>query len=414
MDKILGRSRVSGTVHTPCSKSYAQRALACALLCGGRSVIDNLELCDDTRHAINAVEALGAGIEPLGRGSYAVRGGLSPKTDIINTGESGLSARLFTPIASLCDEKMTVTGTGTMLRRPIGMMVKPLENLGVKVETDGFLPVSVSGPLRGGETVVDGFVSSQFVTGLLTALPLAVNDSSLHVEYPNSIPYIMMTVDVLRRFGITIEHSGYNEFFIPANQKFKPIQYSVEGDWGAAAFMLAAGAIAGEVAVMNMNPVSLQADLAIIDALSRAGASITTTNNEITVTRGELRGFEFDATHCPDLFPVLAALAASCTGTSTIRGASRLIHKESDRAKAIVSEFTRLGIDVAIEDDTMTVRESAIHGGTVDSHHDHRIAMAAAIVALNSSSPITIRHAEAVSKSYPGFWEELDQLTMDN
>ncbi len=403
---------MSGTVRTPCSKSYAQRALACALLCGGRSVIDNIELCDDTRHAMDAISALGAEIEPLGAGSYAITGGLSPKSDIINTGESGLAARLFTPIASLCDRKITISGMGTMLRRPIGMMVRPLENLGVAVETDGFLPISVRGPLRGGETDVDGLVSSQFVTGLLTALPLADNDSVLHVEHPNSIPYIMMTVDVLRRFGITIEHSGYNEFFIPAAQKFTPLHYGIEGDWGAAAFMLVAGATAGEVMVANMNPVSLQADLAIIDALSRAGASITTTHNDITVARNELRGFEFDATHCPDLFPILAVLAASCTGTSRIRGASRLIHKESDRAKAIVSEFTKLGMRVSIEDDIMTVEESRIHGGEIDSHHDHRIAMAAAIAALNTSSQVTIHNAEAVSKSYPRFWEEVDKLSI--
>ena len=410
MEKTIHPSQVSGEVRPPCSKSYAQRALAAALLSDGESTLSNIELCDDTRYAMNVITGLGASVRQTGPTEYVIRGGLAPITDTINTGESGLATRLFTPIAALCDRRMTITGTGTMLRRPIGMMIDPLRNLGVQVRSNGYLPITVQGPLRGGETDVEAYVSSQFLTGLLMSLPLAEGDTILHVEQPNSLPYLAVTVDLASKFRIRMEHNGFREFFIPGGQHYHPAKLHIEGDWSSAAFMLVAGAIAGEVTAKRMNTLSLQADLAIIQALTKAGAVIITTPDEITVRKRELTGFDFDATQRPDLFPILAVLGANCEGTTHIRGVNRLVYKESNRAEAIVSEYTKLGMDVALEDDVMTVRGGSLSGGTIDSCNDHRIAMAAAIAALAASGPVTITNAQAVTKSYPRFWDDLDSI----
>lgn len=410
MEKTIHPSQVSGEVRPPCSKSYAQRALAAALLSDGETTLSNIELCDDTRYAMNVITGLGASVRQTGPTEYVIRGGLAPITDTINTGESGLATRLFTPIAALCDRRMTITGTGTMLRRPIGMMIDPLRNLGVQVRSNGYLPITVQGPLRGGETDVEACVSSQFLTGLLMSLPLAEGDTILHVEQPNSLPYLAVTVDLASKFRIRMEHNGFREFFIPGGQHYHPAKLHIEGDWSSAAFMLVAGAIAGEVTAKRMNTLSLQADLAIIQALTKAGAVIITTPDEITVRKRELTGFDFDATQRPDLFPILAVLGANCEGTTHIRGVNRLVYKESNRAEAIVSEYTKLGMDVALEDDVMTVRGGSLSGGTIDSCNDHRIAMAAAIAALAASGPVTITNAQAVTKSYPRFWDDLDSI----
>ena len=410
MEKTIHPSQVSGEVRPPCSKSYAQRALAAALLSDGETTLSNIELCDDTRYAMNVITGLGASVRQTGPTEYVIRGGLAPITDTINTGESGLATRLFTPIAALCDRRMTITGTGTMLRRPIGMMIDPLRNLGVQVRSNGYLPITVQGPLRGGETDVEAYVSSQFLTGLLMSLPLAEGDTILHVEQPNSLPYLAVTVDLASKFRIRMEHNGFREFFIPGGQHYHPVKLHIEGDWSSAAFMLVAGAIAGEVTAKRMNTLSLQADLAIIQALTKAGAVIITTPDEITVRKRELTGFDFDATQRPDLFPILAVLGANCEGTTHIRGVNRLVYKESNRAEAIVSEYTKLGMDVALEDDVMTVRGGSLSGGTIDSCNDHRIAMAAAIAALAASGPVTITNAQAVTKSYPRFWDDLDSI----
>ena len=410
MEKTIHPSQVSGEVRPPCSKSYAQRALAAALLSDGETTLSNIELCDDTRYAMNVITGLGASVRQTGPTEYVIRGGLAPITDTINTGESGLATRLFTPIAALCDRRMTITGTGTMLRRPIGMMIDPLRNLGVQVRSNGYLPITVQGPLRGGETDVEAYVSSQFLTGLLMSLPLAEGDTILHVEQPNSLPYLAVTVDLASKFRIRMDHNGFREFFIPGGQHYHPAKLHIEGDWSSAAFMLVAGAIAGEVTAKRMNTLSLQADLAIIQALTKAGAVIITTPDEITVRKRELTGFDFDATQRPDLFPILAVLGANCEGTTHIRGVNRLVYKESNRAEAIVSEYTKLGMDVALEDDVMTVRGGSLSGGTIDSCNDHRIAMAAAIAALAASGPVTITNAQAVTKSYPRFWDDLDSI----
>lgn len=412
MDRTVLPGRVRGALTPPCSKSYAQRALAAALLAEGVSVLRNVEFCDDTRAALGCIETLGAHVKRMDGETLSIEGGLHPASDVLRVGESGLSARLFSPVAALHTAPLRIEGEGSLLRRPMGMMAEALRQLGARAEdTGGFLPIAVCGPLRGGEVSIDGSLSSQFITGLLLALPRAAADSTLHVSRAVSTPYLDMTLDTAARFGVEIFQRDYAEFYIPGRQHYRPAFFSIEGDWSAAAMLLVAGATAGEVTVRNVAMLSRQADTAICTALVRAGAAVTSDERSVTASARPLRAFEFDATHCPDLFPALAALAAAAEGASILRGTSRLRHKESDRAEAIRAEYGRLGIEVDFpEEDVMRIRGGKVRGGRVSSHGDHRMAMSLAVAALRSAEGVTIENAECVAKSYPAFFEALDKI----
>ena len=397
----------------PCSKSYAQRALAVALLANGKSVLRNMDFCNDTLSALNCIKMLGAKAERTDEHTIVVEGGLKPQGNLLSVGESGLSARLFTPIASLCSEPIVISGEGTLLYRPMDMMIQPLRALGVDVrDGGGRLPIEVCGPMRGGEITVDGSVSSQFITGLLLALPLAEQDTVINVSRAVSKPYLDMTIDIASHFGVAIEHNDYEQFYVAGGQSYAPTTYSIEGDWSAAAMLLVAGAVAGEVTVGNISMLSKQADVAVCRALVAAGAELISEHDTITAAHRPLHGFEFDATHCPDLFPALATLAAAAEGESTIIGTHRLEHKESNRAEAIAREFGRLGIEVDLStDNVMKIRGGKIVGGVeVDSHGDHRMAMTLAVAGLISERGVTITGAECVAKSYPNFFEDIERL----
>ena len=414
MDKSVSAGSVKGIIAPPSSKSYAQRAIALALLAQGKSILRNIEFCKDTRSALSCIEALGAKVEVLDHNTIAIEGGLRPQTNTLQVGESGLAPRLFTPIASLWHEAVTIPGEGTLLHRPMIMMIAPLRALGVEVrDGGGYLPIEVKGPIHGGEIEVDGSISSQFITGLLLSLPLAEDDTTLHVTSPVSTPYIDMTIDTARLYGIEImqKEGDYTEFFIEGGQKYTPADISIEGDWSGASSMLVAGAIAGEVTVKNISTLSKQADTAIIRALERAGAGIIIEQDSITVSKRPLKAFTFDATNAPDLFPALAALAAAAEGVSIIIGTSRLRHKESDRAETLRQEYEKLGIEIDIsEENVMKIRGGNIKPAVVFSHGDHRIAMSLAISALRCEGEVIIEQAESVEKSYPTFFEDLESI----
>ena len=416
MDKTVSLGSANGTITPPSSKSYAQRAIALALLAEGRTTLRNIEFCKDTRSAISCIEALGARVSYLDESIIAIDGGLHPVTDTLMVGESGLATRLFTPIASLNSTPICIKGEGTLLHRPMMMMIEPLRRLGVEVrDGGGHLPIEVKGPIHGGNIEVDGSFSSQFITGLLLALPLAKEDTTLHVRSAVSTPYIDMTIDTAKRFGVEIMHheGDYSEFYIEGGQKYTPADLAIEGDWSGASTMLVAGAISGRVTVKNLSTLSKQADTAICRALERAGAGIIIEGDSITVTKRRLRSFTFDATNSPDLFPALAALAAAAHGQSTIIGTQRLLHKESDRAETIRQEYEKLGIEVDIsEENVMKIRGGEIHPATVFSHNDHRIAMSLAVSALRCKGDVTIENAECVEKSYPTFFEDLESITV--
>ncbi len=412
MDICLSPGSVDGILTPPCSKSYAQRALAVALLANGRSILRGIDFCEDNLSALKCIETLGARVTKLDPTTLQVDGGLNPSDSHLSIGESGLSTRLFTPLASLLSTPMIIEGHGSILKRPMTMMIEPLRTLGVKVRhNDGHLPIEVTGPLKGGEVSVDGSVSSQFITGLLLSLPLAEEDTTLHSTNSVSTPYLDMTIETARRFGVEISHQNYTEYFIEGRQKYTPADFMIEGDWSAASTLLVAGAIAGSIKLNNVSMLSKQADTAICRALERAGAEVINEENAITVISRELTAFKFNATQCPDLFPALVALAAAAEGESVFKGTSRLIHKESNRAETLRDEYAKVGIEVTLEgDDIMRVKGGKIRSTTVDSHNDHRIAMSMAVSALRGDGEMKILGAECVAKSYPNFFEDLKSI----
>ena len=291
------------------------------------------------------------------------------------------------------------------------MIEEALTQLGVKcTSSGGFLPLTVQGPIVGGYCEIDGSVSSQLLTGLLMALPLAVRDSEIKVNNLKSRPYIDMTIQILKSFGITIQNTGYSLFQIPGNQKYIPHIYTVEGDWSGGAFLLVAGAVNGQISVQGLRRDSMQSDMAIIKALEKAGAQMKISENQIDIFKSELKPFEFDATESPDLFPPLVTLASYCDGVSNIKGVSRLIYKESDRASALKEEFGKMNISIEVKDDLMSVTGGQLQGARVESHNDHRIAMAVAVASLGATGRVYIRDSQCVAKSYPGFFDDLRHL----
>ncbi|MCK5801403.1 MAG: 3-phosphoshikimate 1-carboxyvinyltransferase [Lentisphaeria bacterium] len=412
MQKLTTPSIVRGSVRAPASKSYMQRAIAAALLSEGQTTtILNPSGCDDVVAALSVAERLGATVE---RREDLVRigGRFAPRDSTLHCGEAGLCIRLFASIAALHDGTLTMTGEGSLNKRPLDTLQAPLRALGASCDTvGGFAPVTVCGPLRGGTAHVCGKIGSQMLSGLLFALPRAENDSTLEVEGLQSTPYIDMTIHTLQDFGVTVAHEEYREFRIPGNQRYQsPGEYRVEGDWSGASFHLVAGAVAGSVTVEGLNPSSLQADRDIMDALALAGAKIEVMANAVSIAQASLAAFDFHAGNCPDLFPPLVALAAHCDGVSTIRGALRLTHKESNRALVLQREFGKLGIRVDVDGDVMQVHGGTVTGGTIDACGDHRIAMAGAVAALAAKGAVTVTGAECVDKSYPEFHDDLATL----
>ncbi|TSA36434.1 MAG: 3-phosphoshikimate 1-carboxyvinyltransferase [Porphyromonadaceae bacterium] len=411
MQITVQRSKVSGEVVAPPSKSYAQRALAGALLTRGTTIIRNPSRSDDAKAAMGIIRQLGASVDDLGD-HLVIKGGFNPIGQKLDCGEAGLSLRMFSPIAALADQTMLMNGTGSLLKRPVQMITDSLNQLGCRCQSqDGFLPVWIKGPLKSGKATIDGSVSSQLLTGMLMALPVIKGDSEITVNNLQSLPYIDLTINILKQFGISVSHHQYETFCIPGKQKYRLATITVEGDWSGAAFLLVAGALAGGVTVSGLQADSLQADRQILKALGYAGARVEIGENCVTVSRDELRAFDFDATHCPDLFPPLVALAAHCNGVSRIEGVGRLIHKESNRAKVLQEEFYKLGISIRVENGNLYVTgPSLMKTGEVDSHGDHRIAMAAATVAMIARTPVQITGAECVAKSYPGFYQDIKSL----
>jgi 3-phosphoshikimate 1-carboxyvinyltransferase len=318
---------------------------------------------------------------------------------------------MFTPIASLCPDEFTIDGERSLRFRPMDMLVAPFNDLGVRcTTTEGYPPILIHGPLRGGRTTVDTAVSSQFLTGLLMALPRAKGNSEILVENLTSRPYIDLTLKVLESCGIHISHEDYTRFSIRGDQTYRPQGFTVEGDWSSAAFLCVAAAVGGEIVLKGLDVLSPQSDRKIIEVLEACGASVRLSQDSVGVKKRELKAFEFEVTDCPDLVPPLAALACSCEGTSRLRGVDRLKYKESDRTSALRQELSGIGLGVRIINGILEIHGGDIRGGGVRSHGDHRIAMAMAVLALNAKQPITVEGTECVNKSYPAFFEDLASL----
>jgi 3-phosphoshikimate 1-carboxyvinyltransferase len=291
-------------------------------------------------------------------------------------------------------------------------MVEDMAQAGVScITNEGFAPIRVKGRMKTGNIHIGGSESSQFLTGLLMALPLCHGESAITVSRLKSKPYVELTIDVMKKFGVTVLHDEeLTEFRIKGVEHYKAQDMAVEGDWSGAAFLLVAGALAGSIKVKGLSANSRQADKAVIEALINAGAHVSADGESILITKEKLRAFEFDAGDCPDLFPALAVLGGGCAGKSVIHGTDRLKHKESNRALALASEFSKMGIRIDLLENRMEITGGVYQGTTVDSHNDHRIAMACAVAALGAKGEVIIENAECVAKSYPGFFEVLDSV----
>jgi 3-phosphoshikimate 1-carboxyvinyltransferase len=329
----------------------------------------------------------------------------------LHASESALSLRMFAPIAALTGKEIILSGEGSLLNRPVEMVADALRQGGVKcTSNNGLLPLTLSGKLNSGHFHIDGSVTSQVLTGLLMALPVVEGDSVIVVENLKSKPYIDITLEVLKSFGIEVEHDDYHTFTIRGSQKYTPCHYVVEGDWSSAAFWLVAGAIYGSVSVSGLNPNSKQADRAVLDALKKANCTIEHHQGVFTSKKSDILPFIFDASDCPDLIPILTLLATRATGVSKIYGARRLAYKESDRAAVLIQQFAKVGISIFQHDDNLEITGGVIHGCTIDPHNDHRIAMTFAIASLVAISDILIENTECANKSYPDFFRDLSQL----
>jgi 3-phosphoshikimate 1-carboxyvinyltransferase len=394
-----------------------QRACAAALLHKGETQIHNPGHSNDDKAALDIIERLGAEIDDRGELLIIHSKGVSPVKEEVNCGESGLSIRMFTPIAALSKLQTTITGTGSLLTRPMDFFDEILPALGVTIHSNGGkLPLVLKGPLHPENIEVDGSLSSQFLTGLLMAYAAAgATDVSIRVNQLKSRPYIDLTLEVMKQFGLKLpENRDYQEFYFAKTTTTKiaaeTINYTVEGDWSGGAFLLVAAAIAGPAVIRGLDLSSAQADKAIVDALMSANAGIAMDAKGITVHPSDMKGFDFDATDCPDLFPPLVALAAYCKGVTTVKGVSRLTHKESNRGLTLQEEFGKMGIQIDLVGDLMRIQGGKVAGASVHSRHDHRIAMACAVAGLKASGEVTIEQANAVKKSYPDFFRDLKKL----
>lgn len=409
-------SQLKGEIDAPASKSSMQRACAASLLSKGTSTILKPGKSNDDLAALDVIKKLGASVTYNADGSISIMSsGVKPVTNEINCGESGLGIRMFTPIAALSDQPITINGSGSLLNRPMDFFDEIFPKLNISITSNkGKLPLQIKGPLQPVEVTVDGSLSSQFLTGLLMAYGAAATQPvTIKVNNLKSKPYIDLTMQVMHAFGVTITHANHELFTIdPSEGSYVPQTYTVEGDWSGGAFLLVAGALAGPLTVKGLDVHSTQADKAILQALIDCGADIKITDEgNITIGPSELKAFHFDATDCPDLFPPLVALATYCNGVTVIEGVHRLAHKESDRGITLQQEFGKMGVEITLNQNVMMVKGGEeVHAAPVHSRHDHRIAMACAVAALRSNGVVNIEEAQAIDKSYPDFYDNLQQL----
>ena len=406
MDLCVNGSRLGGTVAAIPSKSQAHRLLLCAALAEGESRIRCPQLNADIEATARCLRALGAEIEREGE-DFLVRpvprdaGGPC----LLDCGESGSTLRFLLPVAAALGRKARFVGSGRLPERPLAELCGALRSGGAALSADR-LPITVSGGLRAGTYRLPAKVSSQYISGLLFALPLLGGESRLELDgNPESAPYIAMTLAALRTFGVGAVREG-NAWRVPAGQRYRsPGALAVEGDWSNAAFWLCAGAVGhAPLTVTGLDPASPQGDRAVLDLLLRFGAAVEAGEDCVTVSPAPLHGAELDARDVPDLIPVLSVVAACAAGETRVVHAGRLRLKESDRLSSTAALLRSLGGAVTELEDGLVIHGGGLTGGCVDSFRDHRIAMAAAAASAACPESVTIRGAEAVNKSYPAFF----------
>ena len=388
---ILKNSILNGEVLILPSKSAAHRALVCSFLAGGGAVepIIGSKDMQAMRQALSALEN---------------------NEEIVDCIESGNTLRFIIPVAAALGKKVTFTGSGRLPERPIGDYLRLLPEHGVGCTSNGKLPLSIEGRLTSGRYEIAGNISSQYITGLMLALPILDGSSEIVLTTRlESKPYVDMTIKVMRDFGVEIEEteSGY---FIKGNQKYQQRDYFVESDWSQAAFFLVGGAISGDVTLKGLDMNSAQGDKEIVNVLKRFGADIEINETGIRSRKSKLSGITIDVTDIPDTVPALAVAASFAHGKTIIKGGERLRYKESDRIESVVSNLKKMGIEVEETQDGMIITGSDVKGAELDGFNDHRIVMAFSIAALCADGKTTISQANSINKTYPSFFEDYNNL----
>lgn len=409
MRAMITRSMIDGVIIAPPSKSYTHRALVCSALAEGRSTIHSPLICDDTEATLESLKKLGTQI----RRSEAIDvSGRDLREADLFCRESGTTMRFMTAVCSLIDGRSVLTGGQSLLRRPVAGLVDAVRQLGAKCRCqNGFPPVTVEGPLKGGKAEIQGDVTSQYISALLLAAPLAERQVSVRVTSPlQSRKYVLMTIRTQKQFGIAVETSAELDNFRVDTQMYGPTDFGVEGDWSAASLLLVAGALAGRIEVAGVSLNSLQPDAAILSVLQAMGLNARVANKTITIEKSELSAVNCDVSQSPDLFPAVAALCASANGVSRITGITRLRRKESDRVSVMREGLAAMGVRTRENGEALLVEGGKPSAAMIDPKNDHRIAMAFALLALTANGKSVIKGAECVSKSFPTFWNSIKSI----
>ncbi|MEM2922750.1 MAG: 3-phosphoshikimate 1-carboxyvinyltransferase, partial [Candidatus Bathyarchaeia archaeon] len=413
-DLILkGPTNLKGTITAPSSKAETHRALIAASLSEGLSEVKNALICDDTLATIQACRMIGAEIHENKQETFRIKGTSKPLTpsDVINCRDSGSTMRFITPICALADGISVLTGGESLRKRPMAPLLDALKQLGVQcysTRMNGFPPIVVfGGGISGGTASIRGDVSSQFISGLLFATPMAKNETRVILTTPlESKPYVRSTLEVLRKHQIQVEFEpDYRQFHVPCNQKYVSFSHEIEGDYSSSSFLLAAAAVTNShLRVYNLRKDTVQGDRVIVDIIKEMGVPVEADDNYVEVVGVErgLKPLDVDMHDFPDLVPVCVVLACSAKGKSVIRGVKRLRLKESDRIAALSNELTKLGAQVRATEDCFEVLGGKdLCGAELESHGDHRIAMACAVAALMTKGTTAIHGIECINKSYP-------------
>ena len=413
-------TKLQGTVVAPSSKSMGHREIICAGLAAGTSIIDNISMSKDIEATMRCLKAINVAVDEIpsmiaGRKALQISGTGHPMAaaDSVDCGESGSTLRFFLPLGANLNCPLTFIGHGKLVSRPLQAYYDIFDEKFIQYFNDnGNLPVTVNGRLTPGTYKLPGDVSSQFVSGLLFALPLLNGDSVIEITSPlESSAYVDMTINCLAKFGIKVENEGgaHRRYLVPGKQRYQARDSKVEGDWSQAAFWTVGGSLGKGITCQGVNVKSLQGDQAVVDIMERMGAAISQTENSVTVNSGTTKATLIDAANCPDIIPVLTVLAAVSEGTTKIINAGRLRIKECDRVAAMTRELNKMGAAITEEPEGLTIvgKPEGLKGGVqVDAWNDHRIAMSLAIAAQKCAEPIILTGAESVAKSYPTFWED--------
>ena len=425
MDKVkIFPSKLQGSVQVPSSKSMGHREIICAGLAAGTSIVDNISMSKDIEATMRCLKAMGVAVDEIpsmipGRTALQITGTGHPvaSEDFADCGESGSTLRFFLPLGAMLGCPLTFVGHGKLVSRPLQAYYDIFDKQFIQYFNDnGNLPVTVNGRLQAGTFSLPGDVSSQFVSGLLFALPLLKGDSVIEITSPlESSAYVDMTISCLAKYGIKIinENNVHRRYIVPGNQHYQALNSHVEGDWSQTAFWTVGGALGEAVTCMGISEDTLQGDKAVLEIMERMSAAITRGENSVVVSGGATKATVIDASNCPDIIPVLSVLAAVSSGTTKIINAGRLRIKECDRLAAMTSELNKLGAKIMEEAEGMTIEgcpEGLAGGGEVDAWNDHRIAMSLAIAAQCCKEPFVLNGAGSVSKSYPTFWEDYQSV----